>query len=174
VRNIRKEIENVEESLRKYEEDRKESGEWTQIEAEIGPQQTKVTNLKEQLVNLDKQLQELTANSAEVNRLERQIALSQANYEAYVKKHEEARISEDLEKRKITNIRVIESPIISLVPLREKQRKTYSKGLFVAVALSLGIACFAEFGPQKITTPERAQRLLRLPLLASIGHKNAT
>ncbi|OPY76418.1 MAG: Chain length determinant protein [Syntrophorhabdus sp. PtaU1.Bin050] len=172
VRNIRKEIETVQEQLRKYEEESKESGEWVAIEAEVGPQQLKIQGLKEQVTNLNKQLQELTANAAEANRLEREIALNQANYDTYVKKYEESRISEDLERRKITNIRVVEPPTVSLTPLKE-QRKTYAKGIFVAIVLSLGIAVFAEFGPQRVTTPERAERLLRLPLLVSIGHKNS-
>ncbi|MCX5811504.1 MAG: Wzz/FepE/Etk N-terminal domain-containing protein [Proteobacteria bacterium] len=171
VINLRKEIQRVKDALRQYEEEQKESQEWSTLEADVGPQNLKIENLRQQIIRLDKQLASLSSSSEELNRLERDVAVSQTNYEAYLKRHEEQMIAEDMDRRKITNIQVVERASVPVSPVKANQRRVIGIGMFLAAAASLGLAYLAEYLPQCMTTPEAMNRRLRLPVLIAVSYK---
>jgi len=171
VTNIRNEIKTVRDELYRYEGEKKDSGEWVSVEADIGPQILRIANIKQQKENLDRQLNELSSKSEELNKLEREISMQQVNYEAYLKKYEEARISEEMDKKKITNIQVIEEAAVPVTPVKANQRKIFGVGLFAALSFGLGLALAFEYIPQGITTPESAKKRLHLPVLVVISYK---
>lgn len=171
VRNLRKEMETIQTSLHKYEEENKASGEWVTVQAELQPQQIKINSLKEQIGRFDRQLQELTMAEDEMNRLDHDLSLNQANYETYLKKLEEARISDDMDRHKLINISVIEPPAASLSAEKATTRKILGIGLFLAVALSFGLVFLLEGATQRMTTPENARKLLGLRVLVAVPHK---
>ena len=168
---VRKEIQKVKDALRKYEEELKESEEWTSLEADIGPQELKIASLRQQLVRLDKQLAALSFSGEELNRLERDVSVAATNYETYLKKHEEARVSEDMDRRKITNIQIIEQAAVPLTPVKANQRKIYGVGIFLALGVSFGLAYMSEYLPQGITTAQGINKYLRLPVLVAVPYK---
>jgi len=171
VINIRKQIQKVKDALRQYEEEQKESKEWSSLEADVGPLQTKIANLKQQLIKLDKQLSALSSGGEDLNMLERNAVVAQTNYEIYQKKYEEAKISEDMDRRRITNIQVIEQAIVPTSPIKTNQRKIFGVGLFMAVVIGFGLAYLFEFIPQGMTTPQAVVKYLRLPVLIAVSYK---
>ena len=171
VINVRKEIQKVKNALRQYEEEQKESKEWSSLEADLGPLQTKISNLKQQLVKLDKQLSALSSGGEDLNKLERDAAVAQSNFEIYQKKYEEAKISEDMDRRKITNIQVIEQATVPTFPIKANQRKVLGVGFFMALAVGFGLAYLFEYIPQGMTTPESVVKRLRLPVLITVSYK---
>jgi uncharacterized protein involved in exopolysaccharide biosynthesis len=171
VINIRKQIQKVKDALRQYEEEQKESKEFSSLEADIGPLKLKIANLQQQMVRLDKQLASLSTDGEELNKLERNVSIAQTNFEIYSKKHEEARISEDMDRRKITNIQVIEQAVVPTSSIKTNQRKILGVGFFMALVVGFGLAYLFEIIPQGMTTPEAVVKHLRLPVLITVSYK---
>jgi uncharacterized protein involved in exopolysaccharide biosynthesis len=171
VINLRKEIQKVKDALRQYEEEQKESKEWSSLEADVGPLKLKITNLQQQMIKLDKQLAGLSSGGEDLNKLERDAAIAQTNYEIYLKKHEEARISEDMDRRKITNIQILEQAVVPTSPIKANQRKILGVGFFMALVVGFGLAYLYEFIPQGMTTPQAVVKHLRLPVLITVSYK---
>jgi polysaccharide biosynthesis protein PslE len=171
IRNIRAEIKTVLDTLQKYEAERKETGEWITIDADIAPQNLRIANIRLILDKLSGQLNELGAKNEQLNQLEREVANQQVNYEAYVKKYEDAKLSEEMDRKKITNIQIIETAAIPTTPVKANQRKVLGIGLFTAISLSLGLAFLFEMLPQDLTTPESVTKQLDLPVLVTIAQK---
>src|SRR5512139_820477 len=103
--------------------------------------------------------------------LKREVANNEGNYQVYLKKSEEARISEDLDRRKMTNVSVVEKASVPLMPIPSNKQKILGVGIFLSVAFSLGLAFVSEILPQGLTIPHYAEKKLRLPLLVSVALK---
>jgi uncharacterized protein involved in exopolysaccharide biosynthesis len=123
------------------------------------------------MVRLDKQLASLSTDGEELNKLERNVSIAQTNFEIYSKKHEEARISEDMDRRKITNIQVIEQAVVPTSSIKTNQRKILGVGFFMALVVGFGLAYLFEIIPQGMTTPEAVVKHLRLPVLITVSYK---
>jgi uncharacterized protein involved in exopolysaccharide biosynthesis len=165
---VRKEMQVVKDQLQKH-EDQARNTETTRIQAELEPLQAKISGLQKRYSEIDKQLRQLDSRSREFTDLKRNAASNEANYETYLKKTEEARISEDLDKRKMTNITVIEQA--AMMPAKSNDQKILGIGIFLSIALSFGLAYVAEYLPHKMTTPQQAEKKLGLPVLVAIPKK---
>ncbi|MEZ5692234.1 MAG: GNVR domain-containing protein [Rickettsiales bacterium] len=89
--------------------------------------------LSAQLAGIYKRINDLENRRSRYNNLERQVELEEANYKNYLTKSEEARISENLGKKKITRVVIIDSPKEAIKPARPR------KLLGMAVAILAGI-----------------------------------
>lgn len=168
--NHRKEMQVVREQLRKHEEQVR-NAEMTKIQAELEPQRVKVAGLQTRFNEIDRELRHIDSRSGELKDLKREAAVNENNYQIYLKKSEEARISEDLDKRKMTNISIIERAAVPVTPVKSRKQKVFAVGAFLSILISLGLAYVAEYLPQCLTTPHMAERKLGAPILVSIPHK---
>ncbi|MGD0232036.1 MAG: Wzz/FepE/Etk N-terminal domain-containing protein [Syntrophorhabdales bacterium] len=166
--NHRKETRVVKEQLQKYEEQVR-NAEIVKIQAELEPLQVKITGLQKRYDEVDKELRKLDARTKEFDDLKRQAGANEANYQTYLKKTEEARISDDLDRRKMTNVSVIEEA--SVTPAKSNQQKVLGLGIFLSIALSFGLAYAAEYIPRRLTTPHNAEKKLGLRVLIAIPKK---
>ncbi len=170
VQEVRRDIELTKEQLRKQElEVRKVN--LANIEAELNPLQVKVASLKRQLVQVEGEIRAMDQRQEQFRELTRDVTANEANYQVYVKKSEEARISEDLDRRKMTNVQVIERASVPLMPMPVDKKKIYGIGFFLAVAFPLGLAFASEMLPQGLTIPHYAEKKLRLPVLVAVPVK---
>ena len=170
VQEARREIELTREQLRKQEAEVRKVN-LANIESELKPLEVKVASLKRQLAEVDAQIRSIDYREQEFGDLKRQVAANESNYQVYVKKSEEARISEDLDRRKMTNVSVIEKASVPILPMQTNKQKILGVGLFLSVAFSLGLAFISEMLPQGLTIPHYAEKKLRLPLLAAVSQK---
>ena len=164
----RKEMQLVRDQLRKY-EDQARNTEMTKIQADLEPLQVKIAGLQKRYNEVDRGLRSLDSRTREFVDLRRESAANEANYETYLKKTEEARISEDLDRRKMTNITVIEQA--AMMPAKSNQQKTLGIGIFLTVVVAFGLAYIAEYIPHRMTTPQSAEKKLGLPVLVAIPKK---
>jgi polysaccharide biosynthesis protein PslE len=168
VMNHRREMKIVREQLLRH-EGRATNVEMVRLQAELEPIQIKVSGLQKRYTEIDRELRHLDFRGREYDDLKRQVASNEANYQTYLKKSEEARISEDLDRRKMTNINIVERAEMS--PVKSGRSKTAGIGLLLSIVLSLGFAYLAEYLPHTLTTPESAEKKLGLPVLVSIPKK---
>jgi polysaccharide chain length determinant protein (PEP-CTERM system associated) len=123
---------------------------------------------KAQLTNFQEKLEHFSQIEVELNRLQQAIDVDRQNYRLYLSKFEEARISEAMDNKKITNVSVIEPAHKPLEPVSPKVSLNIVIGLFLGGFGGLGLAFFVEYLDDSLEKPEDVERALRLPVLASI------
>jgi len=124
-----------------------------------------------QIEDLDKKIQRLDTLNKELIVLERQRAADEQNYQLYLKKVEEAKVSEEMDRLKMSNISVIQP---AEVPRKPAGRPTDFKlilGAIFGVMMGVGVGFVAEYLEGAYTRPDQAGEDLGLPVLASFSQK---
>ncbi len=81
------------------------------------------------------------------------------NYQLYKKKEEEARITDELDQNKITNVSVAEAPIQPQLPVKPNRPLNLILGVFLGALLSVGSVVMAEFMRDTVLTPRELEML---------------
>ncbi len=124
-----------------------------------------------QIQELDKKIQRLDTLKEELTGLARIRVTADENFTLYVKKVEEAKVSEEMDQMKMSNIKVIQSADIpSAAAGRPKKTKMIIGALF-GMIMSLGLGFVFEYFQGGYTRPDQAAEDLGLPVLASFGQK---
>jgi len=93
----------------------------------------------------------------------------EANYLLYMRKQEEARISDALDESRIINVVVVEPVSVPVVPSRSRPLVLFL-GFLAAFVVSLGVAVVAEYLDPSLKTSEDIKEFLDLPVLASVSN----
>jgi uncharacterized protein involved in exopolysaccharide biosynthesis len=124
-----------------------------------------------QIKDLDEKIQRLDNLNEERIVLERQRASDEQNYKLYLGKVEEAKVSEEMDQLKMSNISVIQSAEVPRIPFgRPKILKLFIGAIFAAM-MSVGLALVFEYLQGGYTRPDQAAEDLGLPILASFTDK---
>jgi len=121
-----------------------------------------------QLLDFKTRLEKLNWIEVELNDLVQQVDVDRENYRLYLTKFEESRISDAMDTEKIANVVQIQPARPPLNPIEANKRRNLALGLFLGAFGALGLAFFMEYLDDSIETPEDAERVLQIPVLASI------
>jgi uncharacterized protein involved in exopolysaccharide biosynthesis len=121
-----------------------------------------------QVKQYEAQLSRLEGITAEYEDLNRQVKESADNYQLYKKKEEEARITDELDQNKITNVSVAEAPVQPQIPVRPNRPLNLILGIFLGALLSIGSVVIAEFLRDTVLTPRELEVLTGQHVLASL------
>lgn len=121
-----------------------------------------------QVKQYEAQLSRLEGITAEFEDLAREKKERGDNYQLYKKKEEEARITDELDQSKITNVSVAEPPVQSTLPVRPNRPLNLILGVFLGVLLSVGSVVMAEFLRDTVLTPRELEKLTGERVLASL------
>ena len=121
-----------------------------------------------QVQQYEAQLSRLEGITAEYEDLNRKVKESADNYQLYKKKEEEARITDELDQNKITNVSVAEAPIQPQLPVKPNRPMNLILGVFLGALLSIGSVVVAEFLRDTVLTPRELEVLTGKPVLASL------
>jgi uncharacterized protein involved in exopolysaccharide biosynthesis len=99
--------------------------------------------------------------------LQRAAKTQEENYLLYLKKKEEARISDALDQRGILNVAVAEQPTVPALPIQSPTR-TGGITLLLAFFVSLGAGFVTDYADPSFRTPDELAGYLELPVLASL------
>ena len=116
----------------------------------------------------EKQASELDQQEVIQEGLLRDKNAEEANYLLYMRKQEEARISDALDQSRIINVAVVEPVSVPVVPSRSRPFVLFL-GLLAAMVVSLGVAVVAEYLDPSLRTSEDIKEFLDLPVLASVS-----
>jgi uncharacterized protein involved in exopolysaccharide biosynthesis len=97
----------------------------------------------------------------------RNVKTGEDNYMLYLQKEEEARISEALDRRRIINVAIAESPTVPSLPANQRYL-TVLMGAIFALCGSIGMAFVAEHADPTFRTPDEVRSFLDIPVFASI------
>lgn len=96
-------------------------------------------------------------------------------YLLYLRKREDARISDALDEQRIMNVAIVEPPVAPALP---NHSIVFYMGLALGVSgfFAVGVAFTADYFDSTVRTPGEAQRLLEVPVLAWLPapHAEAT
>jgi uncharacterized protein involved in exopolysaccharide biosynthesis len=140
-------------------------------EAELASQQAKAVTLAQQLSQLERKIQSVDQKQNELRSLQRELSINEKNYQTYVEKLEEARISDNLDRQNIANISVIKAPVASVKLVKPSTSLKIILGVLLGTIGGLGFAFFSEFTSQSFSIPEQVEKRLGLPVLTSITLK---
>ena len=121
-----------------------------------------------QFAEYGKKLDELNRIEAELSNHKEQMEMNRRNYRLYLTKYEESRISDAMDAKKIVNVVQIEPAIPPLKPVSPKVLLNLALGFLLGAFGGLGLAFFLEYLDNSIQKPEDVERVMELPVLASI------
>jgi polysaccharide chain length determinant protein (PEP-CTERM system associated) len=130
--------------------------------------QARRNTLAAQLREYEGSLKKLEGDTTRHNDLQRQVKESEENYQLYAKKREEARIADELDRQKITNVSIAEAPAVPRIPSSPNRSLNLVLGIFVAAFLSLGTVFSAEMLGDTIHTPRQLEALTGSTVLATV------
>ena len=119
VQSIRREMQAVEESVVGPVEDARRI-ELSKLEGELGALKVKADGLLRQIGQISGEVRALDAREKEYLNLKRDLGTQEVNYKTYLGKFEESRIVDDMNKRKLSNVSVIQN---ATVPINRQKTK---------------------------------------------------
>jgi len=99
--------------------------------------------------------------------LARQLKTDEQNYLLYLQKREEARISDELDNKRISNVVLAETPVPAELPTRSPI-VTIAIGGLICLMFSLGAGFAADFLDPTFRTRDEIEQYLDVPVLAAI------
>ncbi len=137
--------------------------------AEIHGLQSQATALKQQAAEARGRLNQLEEASSAYGELRRRVQQSQSDYMLYAQRRDEARISEALDREKLFNVAVLETPMTSPDPVRPKP-VLYTLVAFVfACFLGTAFALYADLSGGQVHSPGQLESLTGMRTLATFA-----
>jgi len=140
-----------------------------QTEADLAAEQAATEQWQDNLKSVQARLDHIDQVEGEMSNLQRQLDVAVDDYKAYLARTEEARISEALNRQRITSLGVSQEPNL---PYQPKPAIPLVLALAVLVGFAGGVAlCFAlELGDATIGMPEQVEPRIGLPVLVTLNH----
>lgn len=138
-------------------------------EAELNAQKGKAIALTQQLSEVNGNLRSLDYSEKNMQKLQREQAINEKNFQIYSEKAEEARITDDMNRLKMANISVIQRAAVPSEPAKPKMALNIILGVIFGIVGSVGFAFLSESSSQSFTTPEQVEHRLGLPVLTVIA-----
>src|SRR5205814_7034752 len=121
-----------------------------------------------QLQQYDGSLKKLESNTAKHDDLQREKKEAEDNYQLYAKKREEARIADELDRQKITNVSIAEAATVSQLPSSPNRPVNLVLGIVLAGFLSLGCVFSVEMLGDAAHSPRQLEALIGALVLATV------
>jgi len=103
--------------------------------------------------------------------LQRTVKADEENYLLYLRKREQARMSEALDRTRILNVAVAESPVAPSLPSNSPW-PTLIGGVFFAVLVSIAAVGAQEYLDPSFRTPAEVSATLNIPVLAAVPRRS--
>jgi uncharacterized protein involved in exopolysaccharide biosynthesis len=132
--------------------------------AQFAAEATALRGIVRQYQNVAQNLNQIGDTQADLTRT---VQTAQDNYLLYLRKREEARISDALDERRIVNVSMAEAPTVPALPVSHTGWLLLG-GLFAAGITSVGAAYAADAMDSSFRTPDELHRYLDLKVLAAI------
>ena len=140
--------------------------------AELRSLNAKAAAVARRLGTLENEIRSFDRLDSEFQALKRDVASNEKKYNTYLERMEEARISEEMSRKKMANVSVIQPAEVPAKPITPRKGRNILLGMFLGAVIGLGVAFFSEYTSESFSTPGIAERQLALPVLATIRHRD--
>jgi uncharacterized protein involved in exopolysaccharide biosynthesis len=100
--------------------------------------------------------------------LVRSAKTAEENYLLYLRKQEEARISDELDRKRIVNVAIAEAATVPALPASPHWDLNLILGFALALLVSLALAFVVDYMDPSFRTPDEVEGYLGLPVLAAL------
>jgi uncharacterized protein involved in exopolysaccharide biosynthesis len=119
--------------------------------AELEALQARKAGLQRQLAQFDERITRLPVQEKQLRRLSMQRDANQKNYQTYLQRLEEARISADMDLQKMASIRVIEKGSVPMDPISPNKKLNMIIGVAIGLFIGIAVAAASEWVPQQLS-----------------------
>ena len=133
----------------------------------------KEVSLNKDMAKYQQELARINGAEMRLTELERNLKVNEGNYQLYVKKMEEARVSNAMDKEQMVNISVAEQALPPVKPVKPKILLNIALSIVLGAVSGLGIAFFSEYLTHTFNNPEDVKRHLGLQVLSSINRSRS-
>ena len=151
---------------------------WQQIQVLLVAANSEISGTAAQQAELMRQrraaedrLRELLQATGEYDDLTRAFTEVQQNYNLYVQKRDQARVSEALDSEKMFDVSLVQRPASGAEPVRPKPIPYFLAGLLLAFCLACGLALYADSSAERIYAPGQLDTLTRMQTIATISNE---
>jgi len=130
--------------------------------------QAQTDRLQIQLAQARDQLKTFNENELRITKLQREIALNEADFRKYAASVEQACIDRSLEAQRMSNISIVQPASYEPKPVRPRKALNLGLGMLAAMFGGVGLALLAEYRNRSLRTAEDLEKTLALPTLISI------
>ena len=145
------------------------------MQEELARTHEELETLKGRSVEIEKSVAVYREKALQLNRKEnvhkdlvRSAKTAEDNYLLYLRKQEEARISDALDRKRIVNVAIAEEATVPALPSSPRRAVNLLLGLILASLTSLGLAFTADYMDATFRTPDEVTDFLDMPVLASL------
>ncbi len=148
---------------------------YQELKKNLVMEESRKESLRPRLAELTKQfkayrdtLNTLDQRELELRGLMREVRIKQEALDLYLKKEEESRIDEVLDRKGISNVTAIERAAVPEKAVRPRKLLNLVIGLLAGLLGGFGSAYASEYFRQFFTTREEVQHILRQPVMAAL------
>jgi succinoglycan biosynthesis transport protein ExoP len=138
------------------------------LESQLREMRAREASLDEELSRVNRRLVGMQQKSIEFDRLQQEVKNRRDTYELYVKREQEARISQAMDEQKLVNVDVVQRPALPLARA-DLQRVSTAVAMIAGLVIGLAAAFAREFMSPTLHSEWDVGRHLGLPLMASIA-----
>jgi uncharacterized protein involved in exopolysaccharide biosynthesis len=172
IQSQRQEIQAIKDSIKRKSEEQRQI-ELSKSEGELSVVKAKADTLRRQLGQVEGEIRTLDGRGRDLQDLRREATIQDQNYLTYAKKLQESLISDEMDRRKMVAISVIEKAPVFSIPREQKlgKKQMVAAGFFGGIAAGIALAFFLEFMSAGMTTPMSAEKRLGIPVMVAITKK---
>ncbi len=164
--------------LRDETTDQNPTNQWVRSElakanADLSSYRAREAGLTKSVAAYEDRAHELQSKQLQEQDLARAAKSEEEQYLLYVRKREEARISDALDQQRIVNVSVAEAPSVPALPARSFTMYL-ALGLLLAIFTAIVATVVAEYSDQAVRTSRDLSALPNVPLLAVIPYQRGT
>jgi uncharacterized protein involved in exopolysaccharide biosynthesis len=143
------------------------SGELAKVQAEMPALRTQVKMAQQNEASTERRVMKLNDASTIKETLLRNVQTAEQNYTLYQQKRELARISDELDKRRISNVVLAEEPVPSTLPVRSRA-VTIAMGFLLCLVIGGAAGFAADYLDPTFRTWREVEDYLNVPVLAVV------
>jgi len=165
--NIRNEIKAAEDLIQEEERTffKKER---LRIQNELDALNSKVAAQQKYLTLFEEEISEIDSLEIKLNELRRKVQINEVNYELYISRMEEARISNEMDAMKLTSISVVDVAVPPLKPRSTNKMVSIFLSVFMSLFFGIGLSFTIEILSHCFNNSYDVKKHLDMKVLASI------
>jgi uncharacterized protein involved in exopolysaccharide biosynthesis len=141
-------------------------------QAELAAYIARANATRQSLSSLRVEAMKLRDQESEQKNLIREVAVAEDSYVALLRKQDEARFADAMDKQRIVNAAIAEPPSVPVLPVSSPLLKVLL-GMILAGMISIGLAFASDYCDPSFRTPEELEGFLDVPVLAAIPETNS-
>jgi uncharacterized protein involved in exopolysaccharide biosynthesis len=125
------------------------------------------TSYETELARIKQKLTTLEGDSEHLDSLQLQQQVDEENFRNYLQAVNDARVADDLNRQRISNIAVVQSPTVPVLPAKPRKLFILAAGFLLGLAAAIAATLLAEMADEAFSTADQIETVLGLPVLGT-------